>query len=348
MFEHCQIVTKDASLRAYAAQNALPGEEQFVLSAGDLLEFSRCPSRWIAGKGKPRRPRYRFSELLECLHLTPHQLDARFAFRPDTYAIQVLTCPACGSVTDAAVCRKCKQRRRLKEVQKTWSGNAEHCAKWQARADERNQTVIRSDERKAADDALRRLTEDRAIAEFRDASQCQLWVRGQWRDADTGLSIVLRALIAYWPKSNSNWGLALGGFKTPRDAGHGLWTRSCYYAGYHVHAALALDLYNHATGEDRDAFYFVLSECYEPYEPARRQLSRQFLGLGRKTYQNLLRQYANCLKTRTWPSYDLNIEGHNAWTTVDLEPWMEQGKVDAAIPDPNAPETETPTTTLAE
>ncbi len=122
-----------------------------------------------------------------------------------TYVAKALTCPACGSVTDAAICRKCNQRRRLKEDTQPWSLKPEYCAKWQALADERNQ-------------------------------------------------------------------------------------------------------------------------------PARRQLSSQFIALGRKTYQGLLSQYARCLKHQVWPGYDLDEKGDEIWPVVDLKPWMEQGRADTATP----------------
>ena len=348
MLQNCSIVSKDASLRAYHAQDAKPGEPKFSLSVGDLLEIGKCASRFIASGGSPRHPASKWREFLACLHLTPRQLDLRFAFRPDSYQTQVLTCPACGSVTDAQICRKCHQRRRLKEVQKPWSGSADYCAKWTQRALERNQTIIKTDERTAADQALKRLLADPAIADFRDSSDCSLWLKGQWHDADTGRDIPVRTLIAYWPKPNSTWGRALGDFKTPRDAGHGAWTRLCYYAGYHVRAALALDLFNAATGEDRNAFFFVLSECTEPFEPARRQLTPQFIGLGRKTYQNLLAYYARCLHTQQWPSYDALAEGQDAWTAVDLEPWMERGVGSAPAAGLNQPEPQDLPTSHAE
>jgi len=348
MLHNCSIVTANASPRAYRAQDAKPGESSYSLSPGDLLELGKCPSRFIASEGKPRYPAGKWSEYLACLHLTPTQVDARYAFRPDSYQTQVLTCPACGSTTDAQICRKCGQRRRAKQVQKEWSGNAEHCLKWTERALERNQTIVKTDQRQAADLALKRLLADPAIADFRDQSDCSLWLKGEWHDADTGLQLPVRTLIAYWPKANCNWGRALGDFKTPRDAGHNAWTRTCYYAGYHVRAALALDLFNAATGEDRNAFFYVLSECAEPYEPARRQLTPQFIGLGRKTYHSLLAHYARCLKSQQWPSYDAPAQGPDAWTAVDLEPWMERGLGSAPTADPNQPEPQNASTNRSE
>jgi len=330
MFGECKIVTTHASPRAYRAQDAVPGDFSYRMSAGSFTEFKRCPRRWIAAKGEPRRPADKWRELLECLLLTPRQTDMRFAFRPATYVAKVLTCPACGSVTDAAICRRCNQRRRPKEEVKPWSAKAEYCAKWQAQAEERNQTTVKAEDMDAAKLAVDRLLGEREIAEFGDGSQLQVWVQGEWRDQDTKLVIPLRALIGYCPNGNGHYARALGAFRTPRDAGHGMWARTCYFGAYHVYAALALDLYNHATDEDRNEFYFVLSESLPPYEPARRQLSSQFIGLGRKTYHGLLSQYARCLKHNVWPGYDLNEKGDEIWSVVDLEPWMEQGKVDAS------------------
>jgi len=192
------------------------------------------------------------------------------------------------------------------------------------------------------------LLAERPIAEFADASQTQVWVAGQWRDQDTNLVIPLRALVAYVPSGSGHYARALGAFRTPREAGHGAWTRVCYFGGYHLHAALALDLYNHAADEDRLEFYFVLSESMPPYEPARRQLSPQFIALGRKTYQNLLSRYARCLKHNIWPGYDLDEKGDEIWSVVDLEPWMEQGKADTAAPATTEPDATAPNSRRSE
>lgn len=329
MLQDSKIVSKNASRIAYRAQDALPGEETYALSPGDLLSVAQCASRWVAAKGKPRRAA-KWHDLLACLHLTPKQTDLRFAFRPATYTTNLLACPACGSASDAKICRKCGQARRAKSVQKDWSGNAEFCAKWTAQAQERNQTIVKPDEHDAAQLALARLAADPAIAQFWEACDFSVWLAATWHDPETGLTLPLRALIAYAPKAKSDFGLALGDFKTPREAGHAAWTRQCFYAGYHVAAALALDIWNQATDEDRRGFYYVLSEVPEPYEPARRQLTNQFLTLGRKTYQRLLGLYAQCLKKRHWPGYDLSGTGDAAWTAVDLEPWMERGVADAS------------------
>jgi hypothetical protein len=320
MFKNCRIVCKEAERTQYHAQDARPGEAAFVMSAGALLEFARCPSRWITAAGEMRRPPSRWRALLESLHLLPKRFDERFIVRPDTYAALVNKCPACKSVTEAAICRKCGQRRRKEQVSKPWSANAEYCAMWQAAAEKKKLTVIKAEDRTAADQALQRLDTDPTIADFRAESDTMLWVTGEWQDVDTGLRLPLRSLIAYWPRANSTWGNALGGFKTPRDAGHAAWTRQCYAGGSHVSAALALDLYRNATDEDRDSFYYVLSEQGKPFEPGRRQLSHLFLNLGRKTYQSLLGQYAKCLKSKVWPAYDLAGPGPQAWSVVEIQP----------------------------
>jgi hypothetical protein len=337
MFKNCLLVTTEAYPDQYRGQDAKPGEPGFVLSGSDLLEFAKCPSRWVAAQGELRRVPGKWRSLLECLHLTPHQHDKRFAVRPDAYTVTLNKCPVCKSASAAAICRKCGQRRRPEVVQKPWAAAADYCAKWQEAQDKKRLTTVRTEERHSADAALARLAADPAIAEFRDASKCQLWVRGDWLDDATGLQIPLRALIGYWPAKASPWGDGLGFFRTPRDAGHGSWTRACYYAGYHTRAALALDLYNVAADDERRQAYFVLSEAGPPHEPARRQLAKELIALGRKSYQALIRQYAQCLKTRTWPTYDLNAAGPEAWTVVGLEPWMESGYVDAVTqPAPDA------------
>ena len=50
MFQECKIVAAHASPRAYRAQDSVPGEFNYRLSAGSLAEFKRCPRRWISSR----------------------------------------------------------------------------------------------------------------------------------------------------------------------------------------------------------------------------------------------------------------------------------------------------------
>jgi hypothetical protein len=124
------------------------------------------------------------------------------------------------------------------------------------------------------------------------------------------------------PRADTEFSSCLGDLKSTRSAALIPWARHCYDMGYYIQAAFNTDLYVAATGEDRNTFCFILSENYEPFEPARRMLSQDFLTLGRAEYRRLLGLYAKCLKSNHWPSYDDTDEAIQGWSVVEAEPWM--------------------------
>ena len=71
--------------------------------------------------------------------------------------------------------------------------------------------------------------------------------------------------------------------------------------GYHWQAALYLDLWNAASGDNRKRFVFCFIETKEPYETAWIELSENFIDLGRIGYMNALAQWQSCAATDSWP-----------------------------------------------
>jgi hypothetical protein len=71
--------------------------------------------------------------------------------------------------------------------------------------------------------------------------------------------------------------------------------------GYHWQAALYLDLWNAASGENRKRFVFCFIETKEPFETAWIELSDSFIDLGRVGYMNALAQWQACAATDHWP-----------------------------------------------
>ena len=71
--------------------------------------------------------------------------------------------------------------------------------------------------------------------------------------------------------------------------------------GYHWQAALYLDLWNAASGDNRNRFVFCFIEPKEPYETAWVELSPAFIELGRAGYMNALAQWQSCVSTDHWP-----------------------------------------------
>lgn len=71
--------------------------------------------------------------------------------------------------------------------------------------------------------------------------------------------------------------------------------------GYHWQAALYLDLWNMASGDNRTEFMFVFMEVDRPYEMANILLDEDFIKLGREGYMQALAKWNQCVQTSNFP-----------------------------------------------
>lgn len=80
-------------------------------------------------------------------------------------------------------------------------------------------------------------------------------------------------------------------------------TRIAYDLGYHIQAALYLDLWNALCGADepKSGFKFVAIETKAPYSIQVYPCTRAFLDRGRSDYTMLLEKFANCVANNFWP-----------------------------------------------
>lgn len=298
-FINATIVGKSVNPLAYFA---LPdglerGHAEWPMSSSSLRAFGACPSRWLAGYEPPDSEAKEFGRLLDCMVLTPDQFTRRYAVQPLSYENE-------------------------DGEKKRWNNNANVCREWrQLRIAEGYEIVTDTDVR-ACEEAVERLRADDILNAFLTASDCQVWVSGDWQDEATGLSVPCRCLIDCVPRLETEFAKALGDLKTGRNAALLPWQRWCFQAGYHVQGAFDMDLYVAATGEDRVSWCWLVQENYAPWEPARRLMSQDFLTLGRATYRTLLANYCQCLKAGKYPSYDDHDEAAQGWSLVEPSPWM--------------------------
>jgi len=82
--------------------------------------------------------------------------------------------------------------------------------------------------------------------------------------------------------------------------------RTIVNRGYHWQAALYLDLWNAASGENRTRFVFCFVETEYPHETAWVEISDNLLALGRTGYMNAVAKWQTCVATSHWPK---RIEG---------------------------------------
>ena len=78
-------------------------------------------------------------------------------------------------------------------------------------------------------------------------------------------------------------------------------TNTIINRGYHWQAALYLDLWNAASGENRDRFMICFIEVTEPYETAWVEVSPALIEAGRVGYMNALAKWQSCVATDVWP-----------------------------------------------
>ncbi len=71
--------------------------------------------------------------------------------------------------------------------------------------------------------------------------------------------------------------------------------------GYDWQAAMYLDLWNAATGEERDEFQFLFVEVDDPHETAIVTLSPDVIADGRTGYMNALMRWKECIRKNHFP-----------------------------------------------
>ena len=278
-----------------------PGDPALVMSRSQLIEFARCPHRWRAGYKNEGSKSKDFGSLIDCLVLTPQFFDSTFTIRPDEYPSEE------GSKTKG-----------FNTVMKPWSGNSTWCKEWLA-LNQDNQVV------KSGDVEAMRVLADRLGNDFFDilaGSDRQVMLTADWTDDTTGAVVPIKCLIDLVPQRQHR--KSLFDFKTMACAHPVVQAKKFFEFGYHVQAALELDMWNATHPNDpREDFRLFGVENVSPYEPFRALLSEEFIVLGRSVYQRALHQYAQCLRTNAWPGYDaLTQRNFMGWPVVEPAPWM--------------------------
>ena len=275
------------------------GKPDHIMSNSELRAFAESPSKWMAGANVPDDEDSEatfWGSLMDCLVTQPTAFSMRYAITPESYP-------------DAKTGEP-----------KPWNWNANYCKEWRDRQGEKE--VINPKKNEQADAALTRLRSDSRLEAFIDASKTQVFVMGEWAD-ESGVSVPIKGLIDFVPDATHPlFGKCLGDLKTCRSGAPGSWGKVCFQRGYHIQAALYLDLYCAATGEDRLDFRHIVQESMPPYEPGRRFLSSELIALGRENYQSALRRYCACVAANQWPGWDDAASLIDGWTAAEPELWM--------------------------
>jgi hypothetical protein len=309
VFTNAKIVGDGIDYAEYSKQFFIRGQAGYVMSRTDLVEFDFCPARWKNGYRDEGSSFTEWGQLMDCLVLTPDEFTSRVAVCPSKYM---------GS----------------KGEEKPWTFQSPSCRKWREIFEAMGKQVVTSEKAEQADKATEILREDEDILFMLENSLHQVFVTAEYRDAETGIVVPVKALIDIVPTpqrlgidyaTNSAFRDSLADFKTCSNAHPRSWAKHVFDYDLHTQAALYLDLYNAATGEQRDEFRHILQESFKPWQIGKRILSNEFVSLGRSKYQRILKSYCQCLKSNNWPGYDepgshdVVIDG---WKVTEPIDWM--------------------------
>lgn len=155
--------------------------------------------------------------------------------------------------------------------------------------------------------AMRRAIEEHPAA--RNAfSGCAPEVTAITQDGETGL----------WLKARPDYlrkGLAIN-LKSTVDASERPWTFDAVKYGYHVSAALSVDILRDL-GESAH-YAFVIVEKDPPHLVSVRVLDDAFMQAGRMIYRRALNAFAECLSTGKWAGYGDDV------STVPIPAWLDR------------------------
>lgn len=291
MFQDAKIVKINAG-DEYFQQTAKRGDKDYAVSRSDLVAIKSCPHKWLFTEEKKETASMNWGNIIDRLLLGG---ESSIVIVPETYV-----------ATDGK--------------SKPWNWNSNTCKAW--RDEHEGQLTCDAATLGKARRAVNQIKSNPYIAPVLDRAAHQVWVSAVWVD-DNGAEFPVKCLIDIVPLRIP----ALADLKTTQSIELRQYSRTIFNFGYHVQAALYLDLFNAAMNkEERTQFLHIAQESVEPYEVGRRYLSYDWIALGRAEYREALKLYARCIKSGVWPSYDdlenPSIANMDGWVTVNPEPWM--------------------------
>lgn len=344
-FQNCKIEGVGVNPTDYLKHDVARGEPNFVVSSSSLRSFFCCPSKWrepiIAQDGTVSYWEFagskstEWGDLFDCLLLTPTQFNGRFAVTPAVYDFVANICPDCGSESKAKKCKPCNREREPKLITREWSGQSDYCKKWKAEMEAIGKTCISRKDHYNVQQAIKRFMLDPVLGPFVEASEVQVWIKGEWKDEKTGLVIPVQCLVDIVPRADSEFAKCAGDVKTTVNARVIPWEKWCHAAGYDVQAAWNTDMLIAATNREILEFCFLLSENTAPWQTGRRMMTQDLpvsdsdqgdIAEGRRQYRAMMAVYCKCLTTGKWPGYDDTDESTQGWSVVSPNPYAAQAR----------------------
>lgn len=127
-----------------------------------------------------------------------------------------------------------------------------------------------------------------------------------WTDRDTGVSCRGR-LDWIYPEDVNTKNRTIVDVKSTINASSNSFQRDVFKYGYHIQAAMYWDGLT-SLGYNVGNFIFSAWEKKPPFATALYYMTTELLNAGREEYKKLIKIYAECLESNTWPGYSNNIE----------------------------------------
>lgn len=302
-FKNAKVVATGVDPECYHRQDpgVTRGDAAFVMGSGALRTFAQCPSRWRRGYSPKDTDATDYGSMIDCRVLDSKRFSEVYVVAPETY------------LADG-------RKRGDPQIEKPWNRNATACKEWEA--SQNGKIVIKTEERDECETAFQRLISDVQIAAVLRDSDKQVMAVAEYHDRATDIVVSVKILIDILPTLSSSYAKMLFDLKTSVSADPALWPKFVFQRGYHWQAAMYLDVYTAATGEDRLEFGHIVQENYSPFECSKMVLSQEFMLLGRESYVGALRKYCQCLATGEWPSYPPSKMCLNSWNYIDPDPFQ--------------------------
>ena len=247
------------------------------MSRSSLMEFYRCPKRWLNGYESDDSKATEWGCLVDCLFLTPAQFRNRYAIAPDTYPDSKTGEP------------------------KPWNANSNWCKNWIE--EQAPKEIIKHKLFGPACDAVKVLESDPEIKALMECSQRQVMATASYQDEETGITVSLKILIDLLPDKESQWGKSIMDFKTSESAALRNWRSKMFKFNYDAQNAFYFDVWE-ATTEKKGRT--SVTSCRSLTRPTRRKSGYfgEFIEIGRIKYMKALALYCACLNSGMWPGYD--------------------------------------------
>ena len=185
---------------------------------------------------------------------------------------------------------------------KKWTYAATACKEWRASQERAGNTVLTADEYDSLFGMVRSIAEHSMAASTLECGRSELTCLVH----DSTNNIDVRCRLDFVPDGRD----FLVDFKTAQSASEHDFERHAFTLGYHIQAALYLDVWNALAGSDdrRTGFRFVAVEKAPPYAVNVFDASPEFISRGRADYKRALATFARCVAEDHWPAYSPDVK----------------------------------------